>query len=367
MFTIVCSGDQQQRRAALEFQELLARQSTDDSGAFSLSTAKDIAEIGSDVASAVHNVVEYVFRANHSRIPDANACIGSSFKQQRDFDDLLARATEDESGAFSLSAAKDIASIGSDVASAVHSIVSYAVPMIDSALPSTNVLVCSSFQQRRDLQELLARADDDSSALSLSAVKDIASIGSDVASAVNNIVSYVFTIKCALANINMSVYSSFKQQRDFEELLARAEDDSGAFSLSAVKDIASIGSDVASAVNNIVSYVASVIYSGLPSTNLLICSSFKQQRDFEELLARAEDDSGAISLSAVKDIASIGSDVASAVNNIVSYVALMTHDAPPSTNRLVCSSFKQQRDFEELLARDLWADEIVARSLEELD
>lgn len=118
-----------------------------------------------------------------------------------------------------------------------------------------------------------------------------------------------------------SVYSNQQKQRDIIELLTRddSEDDSGAISLSAIKDIASIGSSVASAIGS-----------------LFHSSNQQQRRELLEILARDDsyDETGAISLSAIKDIASIGSSVASAIGG------------------LFHSNSQQSRELDEILARE---------------
>lgn len=79
-------------------------------------------------------------------------------------------------------------------------------------------------------------------------------------------------------------------------------DDSGALSFSTIKDAASIGGSVISAVHN--------LFGG---------SNQQTQREVMELLARdGGDQSDALSLGVVKDVASIGSSVVSAVHSLFS-------------------------------------------------
>lgn len=79
-------------------------------------------------------------------------------------------------------------------------------------------------------------------------------------------------------------------------------DDSGALSFSTIKDVASIGGSVISAVHN--------LFGG---------NNQQTQREVLELLARdGGDQSDALSLGVVKDVASIGSSVVSAVHDLFS-------------------------------------------------
>lgn len=84
----------------------------------------------------------------------------------------------------------------------------------------------------------------------------------------------------------------------------------------------------------------------------------------EELLARADaDPSGALSLDLVKDVVDIGGKVISGIDgikNLFSYVSLTStlHIVDLETNdEVLLYSGNQQRDFEELLARELTTDE----------
>lgn len=261
------NGNSQQRREAMEIETLLARScgiacnpkyifpvrdETDDSGAISFSTIKDVASIGGSVISAVHNLFG-----------------GSNQQTQRDVLELLVRDGGDQSDALSLGTIKDVASIGSSVISAVH-----------------NLFSGNNQQKQRELVEILARDDgDDSGALSFSTIKDVASIGGSVISAVHNLFGG----------------NNQQKQRDVIELLARDDSGgSGALSLDVVKDVASIGSSVVSAVHN--------LFSG--------SNQQKQRELIEILARDNGDTSDALSLGVVKDVASIGSSVISAVHSL---------------------------------------------------
>lgn len=74
------------------------------------------------------------------------------------------------------------------------------------------------------------------------------------------------------------------------------------------------------------------------------------KREFTDVLARADEDSAAIKLSTLGNIASIGGSVISAIHNLFS-----------------SGSQQQKREFLEILQRATAEDAFVARSLNELD
>lgn len=105
------SGSQQQRRDASELEELFARATAqaDQSGALKLPSLKTLGNIASLGLSGLGILGSLLPSEDNSQ-------------QQRDFIELLSRAEVDESGAFSLGDAADIASIGSSIVSAFHNI-----------------------------------------------------------------------------------------------------------------------------------------------------------------------------------------------------------------------------------------------------
>ncbi|EKM61779.1 uncharacterized protein PHACADRAFT_204934 [Phanerochaete carnosa HHB-10118-sp] len=221
--------------------DIVARQ--DDSEALSLSMlwngAKDVFKVG-----------KAIFDENSNNNQQQQQ------QQQRDFvdfDTLVARADE-ESGAINW---VPIASAGTKV-----------LPWVTDRLqdyvddnqnqPPTN----QQQKQRRKFIEMLARAaaDDETGALSLNAIWDVAKAG-------------YHAVKGIIDGSGSSSSSSNQQQsRDFIELMARAavdDDETGALSLSTIWDVAKAGYNV----------VKSLVEG---SSN----SSQQQSRDFVELSAR---------------------------------------------------------------------------------
>lgn len=248
------NGTPQQRRDALTLEHLMARADPDDSGALSLGSAAGIAGIGSAVIDVLHNLFG-----------------GSSFSQRRELLEALKRADADESGALSLGTAGTIAG--------------FLAPVINGAINHFR----GGDSQRREIAELFARADvDESGALSLKSAAGIAGIGSAVVDVIHNLFS---------GNSN--------QRRELMDVLARADvDESGAISVGTIGTIAGFAAPL---INGIVDHFKNN-------------GSAQQRRDaleLEDIMARATDDSGAISLSSVAGIAGIGSALADVLHNIL--------------------------------------------------
>lgn len=288
-----------------DFIDILARAdpSDPDSEAIRLSTVSNIASIGSSLVNVFHGLFS-----------------GNNPQQKRELIEFLARAdTTDESDAIKLSTLGNIASIGGSVISAIHNLFSRYV----FHAPQNRVYLTSPYSnQKREFEELLARAaDDEAAAIKLSTLGNIASIGGSVISAIHNLFS----------SNNQS------QKREFMELLARAtseDEDSEAISLKTFGTIASFAAPV---IGGIIDHF----------TNK---DQGQKREDIEsmiarELMARAAeegvDESDAISL---KTIGTIASFAAPFVGGIIDHF----------TNK-----DQGKRDFEDIFFQ--------ARSLNELD
>ncbi len=135
--------------------ELLVRADADESGALKLPSLGTIGTIISLGVPVISGIIDHF----------KNSGTQQQQQQARELETLFARATVDQSGALSLEDAKNIASIGSSMVSAIHNIFS-----------------------REELEQILARADvDQSGAFSLEDAKNVASIGSSIVSAFHNL------------------------------------------------------------------------------------------------------------------------------------------------------------------------------------
>ncbi|PSS35589.1 hypothetical protein PHLCEN_2v1466 [Hermanssonia centrifuga] len=289
------NGNQQQRREALQLEELFARADADESGALKLGTIGSIASVGIPIISGI---IDHFTNSGNQR------------RDALDLEALFARAEVDESGALKLGDAANIASIGSSIVSVFH-----------------NIFGGSDSQQRRELMDILARADvDESGALKLGDAANIASIGSSIVSAFHNI------------------FGGDSQRREFMELLTRTEtDDSGALSLGTLSTIFSVGAPV---IGGIIDHFknsgsqqqrrdaveleqllarADVDESGALNFGSIIktvlglfggsnSSSNQQRSEFADLLARDDtDESGALKLGTIGSIASVGIPIISGI------------------------------------------------------
>ncbi|KAI0093433.1 hypothetical protein BDY19DRAFT_903175 [Irpex rosettiformis] len=327
---------------ARELVELIARQDVDESGALkipSLSSIAGVASIGSALAGL------------------AGSLFGGNNNQQREFMELLARQEVDESGALkfpSLSSIAGVASIGSALAGLAGS------------------LFGGNSNQQREFMELLARQDVDASeALKLPSLGTLGSIASIGLSGLG-ILGSLFPGS-----------NNQQQRELLELFARQEVDESGAVklpSLENVANIASIGSSLSNIVNGIISDVkgrellerqdvdasealklpslgtlgsiASIGLSGLGILGSLLPSSNNQQqrRELIELLARQDVDASEAlklpSLGTLGNIASIGLSGLGILGSLL-----------PSGNQ------QQQRDeLVELLARSVYG-----RSINDLD
>ncbi|KAI0089733.1 hypothetical protein BDY19DRAFT_905487 [Irpex rosettiformis] len=303
----------QQRRDELESLLARAQNELDESGAISFDTIKNLGSIGGSAFSILHNVFG-----------------GSSNNQQRD--------VQDESGAVKLGNIADAASIGSSVVSVLH-----------------NLFGGSNNQQRRDeLEALFARAQnelDESGAISFDTIKNIGSIGGSAISILHNIfggssdnqqqrreleelfarqsdvdqsdaikLGTLGTIFSVGAPVIGGIIDHFKnngnqqQRRELEELFARADDSSIALNTlmkpSIVNEIPfrfgvpkfniARQSDVDQSDAIKLGTLGTIFSVGAPIIGGII-DHFKnngnqqQRRELEELFARADDSSAALS------------------------------------------------------------------------
>lgn len=360
-----------------DFEELFARAADDDaSEAVRLGTVADVASIGSSLLSAFQGLwsrddaMELLARASEDEISGALFDGLRHHYAPGTFHIMRSDDSEDASEAIKLGNVANIAGIGSSLVSMFHNIFGREDTMellarasgdddLSGALSTLMRLQPGRFDTHfpvpvRFPRPQLARADvdgdaaQDSEAIRLGQVADIASIGSSVVSAWHSIFGR-------------------------EDLIARADpdQDSEAIRLGQVADIASIGSSVVSAwhsifgrddaimgvlaradfadddsaaivlrpgmqsirvptsLNGLKFHIgradadaesAALFLNGLHHLGNLGPAQWGIKRDVLELLARADttDESDAIKLSTLGSIAGIGGSVISAIHNLFS-------------------------------------------------